>query len=369
MVYDVSTPSQMNRVFNFSAGPATLPVEVLEEVRAELLDWHHLGKSVMEISHRSKDFIALTEEIERDFRDLLNVPSDYHVLFLQGGGRGQFASVPLNLMGERGQADYFCTGIWSELAIMEAQKYGEVNIVASSQDQHYHTIPDAAQWQFNPNAAYVHLVDNETVNGVEFPRIPDVGAVPLVADMSSNLLSRELDITRFGVCYAGAQKNIGPSGMAIVVVRDDLLGQALPITPSILDYTHQAKARSMVNTPPTFAWYMAGKMFKWLQRHGGLAAMTARNQQKSEALYAAIDGSDFYLNHIDPRYRSRMNVVFHLADESKTADFVEQAERAGLSALKGHRRVGGLRASLYNAMPMEGVQALIEFMSEFERQV
>lgn len=357
-----------NRVYNFSAGPATLPLETLEQARQELLDWRNLGLSVMELSHRSKEFIEMAEEVEIDCRDLLQIPSNYKVLFLQGGGRSQFSMVPMNLLGEKQTADYLDTGIWSELAIKEAQRYCKVNVLASSKSSGYTTIPDTNTWQLNPKAAYVHYVDNETVNGVEFPFVPEVGEVPLVSDMSSNLFSRPFDISRFGLTYAGAQKNIGPAGLTLVFIREDLLERALPFTPSMFNYTLHAKEASMYNTPPTFAWYMAGLNFKWLKSQGGLNVMHEANQIKANALYRFIDGSDFYDNSVDPAYRSRMNVVFRLKNDSLNHQFLNEALEARLANLKGHELVGGMRASIYNAMPMEGVQHLIDFMTDFSRR-
>lgn len=354
----------MARVYNFSAGPATLPEEVLQQAKDELLDWHGLGMSVMEISHRGKDFLTVAQQSEADFRELLNVPSNYKVLFLQGGGRSQFAMVPMNLLQGKNEADYLDTGIWSNLAIKEAQRYCEVNVVASAQSQSYRTIPPSATWNMNRNAAYFHYVDNETINGVEFPDIPEV-EVPLVSDMSSNILSRHFDVSRFAVVYAGAQKNIGPAGLTVVVVREDLLGKALPFTPSMFNYELHAREGSMYNTPPTFAWYMAGLTFKWIKAHGGLVAFEQQNKRKSQLLYDFIDQSDFYYNVVDKAYRSRMNVVFSLRDESLNEQFLQESTQAGLCNLKGHKLAGGMRASIYNALPEEGVRQLIVFMEDF----
>lgn len=358
----------MTRKYNFCSGPATLPVEVLEQAREELLDWQGKGMSVMEMSHRSDEFVAIAAEAERDFRELLQVPDNYRVLFLQGGATAQFSMVPLNLLRGRESADYIDTGIWSRKAIDEAKRYARVNVAASAKADNYLKIPDPAGWALDPQAAYVHYTPNETIGGVEFSWVPETGDVPLVADMSSTLLSRPLDVTKFGCIYAGAQKNIGPAGLTIVVVRDDLIGQALPVTPVGMDYKVAADNGSMYNTPPTFAWYLAGLVFKWLKRQGGLDAMAEINRRKAEKLYQAIDASAFYDNPIDPSCRSWMNIPFRLRDESLNAKFLQEAEAAGLLNLQGHRSVGGMRASIYNAMPEAGVDRLIEFMLEFERR-
>lgn len=358
----------MARVYNFSAGPATLPLEVLQQAQNELLDWHNLGMSVMEISHRSPEYSAMAQEAESDLRELLAIPSHYRVLFLQGGARSQFAMVPLNLLGTNKTADYINTGIWSALAIKEAQRYCKVNEVASSADANHITIPDKAEWQINEHSAYFHYVDNETINGVEFPFIPKVGVLPLVSDMSSNILSRPFDVSQFGLIYAGAQKNVGPAGLTLVIIREDLLGHALPFTPSMFNYDLHAKENSMYNTPPTFAWYMAGATFKWLKSRGGLEAIAKENRSKSQKLYAFIDVNDFYSNPVDVRYRSRMNVVFNLQNESLNDTFLQQARANGLANLKGHKLVGGMRASLYNALPEEGVDCLISFMKDFSKR-
>jgi phosphoserine aminotransferase len=358
----------MSRVFNFSAGPATLPEPVLERAKAELLDWRGTGMSVMEMSHRGKEFIAIAEQAETDLRELLAIPDNYKLLFLQGGASGQFAMVPMNLLGDKTTADYVNTGSWSKKAIAEAKRYCAVNVVASAEASKFTTVPPRDQWDCDPQAAYIHYTPNETINGVEFPDIPRVGEVPLVADMSSTILSRPLDISKFGVIYAGAQKNIGPAGLTIVIVREDLFGRALPTTPSIFDYQVQAKADSMSNTPPTYAWYMAGLVFQWLKDQGGLAVMAERNQRKAQRLYDAIDQSGYYKNPVDPPYRSWMNVPFTLPDSDLDKTFLAEAKSAGLVTLAGHRSVGGMRASIYNAMPEQGVQALIAFMDDFQRR-
>ncbi len=359
----------MPRAYNFSPGPAMLPEEVLQQVQAELLDWQGLGLSVMEISHHSPQFKHLVQTAEQDFRELLNIPPNYKVLFLQGGGRSQFAMVPLNLLGAKKTADYIDIGIWSNMAAKEAARYAAVNIVASSAESNYRTIPPQSSWQCQSDAAYFHYVDNETVNGVEFPVQPNVQHAPLVADMSSNILSRTIDVAAHGVIYAAAQKNAGPAGITLVIVREDLLDQALPITPTMFNYTVHAKANSLYNTPPTFAWYVTALVFQWLKRQGGIAAMETINARKAKKLYALIDSSELYQNTVDANYRSRMNVVFTLADETLNERFLQEADNAGLVGLKGHSFVGGMRASLYNAMPEAGVDVLIDFMREFERRV
>lgn len=356
------------RVFNFSAGPAALPLEVLEQAREELPDWRHSGMSVMEVSHRSKAFVAAAAQAEADMRELLAVPQDYRVLFVQGGATGQFSAVPLNLAGPGDRADYINTGQWSAKAISEARRFLDVNVVADEAASRYATVPAPSSLQLDPRAGYLHYTPNETIGGVEFPYIPEAGSVPLVADMSSTLLSRPLDISRFGLIYAGAQKNIGPAGITVVIVRADLLGRARAGTPLVMDYQKIAEADSMLNTPPTFAWYLSGLVFQWLKRQGGLAAMAARNEAKARRLYAAIDGSSFYANPVAPECRSWMNVPFTLAKPELEKTFAAEAATAGLMHLEGHRSVGGMRASLYNAMPMEGIEALVGFMQEFERR-
>jgi len=357
----------MTRSYNFCSGPAALPAEVLEQARDELLNWRNKGMSVMEMSHRSAEFVGIAEEAEQDFRDLLGIPSNYKVLFLQGGASAQFSMVPLNLLQGRGKADYIDTGIWSRKAIDEGRRYAEVNVVASAKAENYRVIPVQSQWNLDPSAAYVHYTPNETIGGVEFQYIPEVGDVPLVADMSSNLLSRPLDVSKFGCIYAGAQKNIGPAGLTIVIVREDLIGQARPETPVMMDYKVAADNGSMYNTPPTFAWYLAGLVFKWLKRQGGVEAIAEVNRRKAEKLYQAIDGSDFYNNPIAPSCRSWMNIPFTLRDEALNNQFLAEAEAAGLVNLQGHRSVGGMRASIYNSMPEAGVDVLIDFMRQFEK--
>ena len=321
----------------------------------------------MEMSHRSKEYLSIATQAETDLRTLLAIPDNYKVLFLQGGATSQFAMVPMNLLRGRTQADYINTGAWSKKAIAEAQRYCEVNVAASSADSKFNTIPAFDSWQLNARAAYVHYTPNETIGGVEFHEIPDTGDVPLVADMSSTILSRPLDVSRYGLIYAGAQKNIGPAGLTVVIVRDDLIGTTLPGTPSMFDYRAHADNGSMLNTPPTFAWYLAGLVFVWLHEQGGLAAMAELNRRKAQHLYAAIDGSEFYHSPVDPACRSWMNVPFTLDNPDLDSDFLGMAKAAGLLNLKGHRSVGGMRASIYNAMPEAGVDALIGFMQEFER--
>lgn len=354
-------------IYNFSAGPAMLPVEVMKEAQAEFRNFNDMGVSVMELSHRSSEYIAVAKEAEQDLRDLLQVPDNYKILFLQGGGRGQFSALAMNLMGKNPNADYIVTGQWSKSAIAEAEKVGKVRVLNGFEGND-NTTPLARHWDLDPNAAYVHYCVNETVEGVEYPFIPETGEVPLIADMSSTILSRPLDVSKFGLIYAGAQKNIGPSGLAVVIVRDDLLDQACPQTPIVMDYAAMAKADSMVNTPPTYAWYLAGLVFKWLKRQGGLDAMGERNKAKAALFYNYVDNSDFYSNSVHPEARSWMNIPFQLNDDSLNDAFLSQAQAAGLTTLKGHRSVGGMRASIYNAMPIEGVQALVDFMDEFAKQ-
>jgi phosphoserine aminotransferase len=358
----------MARVFNFSAGPAALPLEVLEQARQEMTDWRGCGMSVMELSHRSKEFIGIAEQAEADLRGLLKVPENYRILFVQGGATSQFGAVPLNLAAADGKADYVVTGSWSKKALAEAQRLCDARAAASSADSSFTEIPDPKQWQLRSDAAYLHYTPNETIGGVEFHFIPDSNGVPLVADMSSTILSRPLDVSRFGVIYAGAQKNIGPAGLTIVIVRDDLVDRAREATPQMLAYAPMAAAGSMLNTPPTYAWYMAGLVFRWLLQQGGLEGMARINREKAALLYKAIDDSAFYANPVREDCRSWMNVPFTLADADLDGTFLEEAKAAGLTNLKGHRSVGGMRASIYNAMPLGGVQALVDFMADFERR-
>ncbi|WP_165854861.1 3-phosphoserine/phosphohydroxythreonine transaminase [Marinobacter sp. JSM 1782161] len=358
----------MSRAYNFCAGPATLPEEVLRQAREEMLDWQGTGMSVMEMSHRSDEFVAIAETAEQDLRELAGVSDDYAVLFMQGGASSQFATVPLNLLGEKSSADYVNTGIWSKKAIAEARRFADVNVAASSEAQGFTTIPGQAEWQTRPDAAYLHYTPNETIGGLEYDFVPESGGVPLVADMSSTMLSRPVDISKFGLIYAGAQKNIGPSGLVVVIIRKDLLGHARPGTPTMLDYKTIADNGSMYNTPATYSWYLAGLVFKWLKAQGGVAAMGEINQRKARKLYDFIDTSDFYANPIEPRFRSWMNVPFTLADDGLNAEFLKGAEARSLLNLKGHRSVGGMRASIYNAMPEAGVDALIDYMTAFEKE-
>ncbi|MBY5267992.1 3-phosphoserine/phosphohydroxythreonine transaminase [Spiribacter salinus] len=358
----------MARVYNFSAGPAVLPEPVLEQAASEMLDWHGTGMSVMEMSHRGKSFVSIAEQAEAALRELLAVPDNYKVLFLQGGATAQFAAVPLNLLGDASSVDYLNSGSWSKKAIAEAKNYTSVNVVAEGGNTDPMTIPPQAEWALDPNAAYLHYCANETITGVELHEPPQVGDVPLVSDMSSTFLSRPIDVSRYGVIYAGAQKNFGPAGLTVVIVRDDLLDRASHQTPSVWHYQRQAEADSMLNTPATYSWYIAGLVFQWLQAEGGLSAMGERNQRKAARLYAAIDASDFYRNPVAPEVRSLMNVPFVLADDQLDGQFLDEAAKAGLHTLKGHRSVGGMRASIYNAMPEAGVDALIDFMADFERR-
>ena len=358
----------MSRVYNFSAGPATIPKEVLFTVRDELLNWHGIGMSVAEISHRSEEFIKIAEEAERDLRELLAVPDHYHVLFLQGGARLQFSMVPMNLLANHKKAVYINSGVWSHLAIKEAKKYCDPHLATNANKRDYTTIPDQKTWDIPNEIAYFYYVDNETVNGIEFPFIPDVDSI-LVCDMSSNLLSRPFDVSRYGLIFACAQKNMGLSGLTVVIIHSDLLKlQPLPTTPSYLQYAIHAKENSFMNTPPTFAWYLAGLIFKWIKKEGGVAVLAERNQRKSDKFYNFIDQSDFFHNPINPAYRSRMNIIFTLADEKLNSTFLKKATENGLANLKGHRFLGGMRASVYNAISEEGVDALIDFMQQFEKR-
>ena len=357
----------MTRVFNFSAGPAALPQDVLTQLRDEMLDWHGHGMSVMEMSHRGKAFVGIAQQAEADLRELLAVPDNYKVLFLQGGATAQFAAIPLNLTVPGTTADYVNTGAWSKKAIAEAKRYVKVNVAADA-GANYSTVPPEGQWQRTPNAAYLHYTPNETIGGVEFPFVPQTGDVPLVADMSSTILSRPIDVSRFGVIYAGAQKNIGPAGLVVVIVREDLLGRARPDVPTVFDWAAMAADGSMLNTPATYSWYVAGLVFQWIKRQGGLAAMEASNRAKATQLYGAIDKSGFYRNPVTIESRSWMNVPFTLPDPDLDKPFLDGARKAGLVTLEGHRSVGGMRASLYNAMPLAGVDALVDYMGEFQRR-
>lgn len=356
------------RAYNFCAGPAALPTAVLEKAQAELLDWHGKGLSIMEMSHRSKDYVAVAEKAEADLRKLMNIPENYKVLFLQGGASLQFSAIPLNLLGKNSKADYIHTGIWSEKATQEAQRYGDINIVeAATSINGKLAISEQNTWNLSDDAAYVHYAENETIGGIQFANIPETDK-PLVSDFSSSILSAPLDVSKFGLIYAGAQKNIGPAGLTLVIVRDDLLDQAKPEIPSLLKYGSQAKNDSMVNTPATYAWYLSGLVFEWLLEQGGVDAMYKTNLEKSKLLYGYIDSSDFYNNPIALPNRSIMNVPFTLADEALDKLFLKEAEENHLLNLAGHRSVGGMRASIYNAVPLEGVQALVNFMDDFAQR-
>jgi phosphoserine aminotransferase len=356
-------------VYNFSAGPAVLPHEVLVQARDDMLDWHGSGMSVMEMSHRGPEFQSIHAAALRDLRELLAVPDNYRILFLQGGGLGENANVPMNLVGRCAQpatVDFVHTGSWSGKSIKEAARYAHVNVAASGADGRFTAVPPQESWRLTPGAAYLHLCTNETIDGVEFNFVPTVqGGTPLVADMSSHILSRRIDVARYGVIFGGAQKNIGPAGLTIVIVREDLLGHALPICPSAFDWRVVAEHDSMYNTPPTYAIYIAGLTFQWIKRQGGVAALEQRNIEKARLLYQALDADDFYQNRVAPECRSRMNIPFYLRDESLNDQFLAGAKARGLLQLKGHKSVGGMRASIYNAMPIEGVQALVDYLNEF----
>jgi len=358
----------MTRIFNFSAGPAVLPTEVLQQAASEMLDWHGSGMSVMEMSHRGPEFSSIHRQALDDLRELLQVPANYKILFQQGGGLGQNAIVPLNLAGRRADPviDFIHTGSWSGKSVKEAARYARVNVAASSEADHFSRVPARESWRLTPGAAYLHLCTNETIDGVEYQDAPLIDPdVPIVADMSSHILSRRIDIAKYGVIFAGAQKNIGPAGLTLVIVRDDLLGSASPQCPSAFNWKTCAEHDSLYNTPPTYAIYIAGLVFAWLKQQGGVAALEARNIEKARLLYAALDADDFYANRVAPEYRSRMNVPFYLRDETLNDQFLAGAKTRGLLQLKGHKSVGGMRASIYNAMPIEGVQALVDYLNEF----
>ena len=367
----------MTRAFNFSAGPAALPAEVLTQAAEEMLDWHGAGMGVMEMSHRGREFMSILADAQANLRELLAVPDNYRILFMQGGALAENAIIPMNLLGgareaQRQTADYVVTGSWSVKSQKEARKYCDVNIAASTEAEHFTRLPGMDEWRLSKEPAYVHICTNETIHGVEYFWTPDLATagladVPLVADVSSHILSRPMDVSKFGVMYGGAQKNIGPSGLTVVIVRDDLLGRALPFTPSAFDWKIVAENDSMFNTPPTYAIYIAGLVFQWLKRQGGLAAMEAQNKAKAELLYGFLDGSDFYRTPVAPDCRSRMNVPFFLHDDALNETFLAGARERGLLQLKGHKSVGGMRASIYNAMPLDGVRALVDYLREFER--
>lgn len=359
----------MTRAFNFSPGPAALPEAVLREAQESLLEWGDERASVMEISHRGKAFMQMAEQTEQDLRELLAIPAHYRVLFLQGGASQHFAQIPMNLARPGQEADYILTGAWSQKAMAEAGHFVQTRVAASSEMEGFRSIPEREQWRLSPQAAYVHIVSNETIHGVQYQHTPDVGELPLVADMSSDILSRPLDVSRYGLIYAGAQKNIGPSGLVLMIVREDLLARSAGRVARIFDYAEHAREHSLLNTPPTFAWYLAGRVFAWIKAQGGLQAMAVRNARKAQTLYAAIDGSGgYYRNRVEAAVRSHMNVPFALHDAALDAIFLEQSRAAGLLALKGHRVLGGMRASIYNAMPQEGVDTLVAFMRDFAQR-
>ena len=364
----------MSDVYNFCAGPAMLPTDVMVKAQQEFIDWQGTGCSVMELSHRSKEFICVAQQAEKDLRKLMSIPENYKVLFCHGGGRGQFSAVPLNLLLPNTCADYIVSGSWSKAAAKEAENFGDINVidirtVSDNDNDSEKSVVNPKDWSLNSKASYVHYCPNETVDGIEIFELPDTHGVPIIADMSSTILSREIDVSKFGLIYAGAQKNIGPSGLTIVIIREDLLGNAQPTTPAIMNYQIISDNDSMYNTPPTYAWYLAGLVFSWLKDKGGVEAIAEINQQKASLLYQFIDNSSCYMNNIAPQYRSLMNIPFWLEDESQNDLFLAEAEQAGLTALKGHRMVGGMRASIYNAMPIEGVQQLVDFMQQFEKEI
>ena len=358
--------ASVKRAINFSAGPAALPEEVLRLAAAEMLDWHGSGMSVMEMSHRGKQFIAIHAEAEADLRELLAIPANYKVLFLQGGAIAENAIVPMNMLRGRDGADYIHTGEWSKKSIKEAGKYCKVNVAASGEDRNFSYIPARETWKLDRNAAYVHICSNETIGGLEYHWVPDTGNVPLIADMSSHILSRPVDVAKYGLIYGGAQKNIGPAGLTIVIVRDDLIGKGSPTPPTMLDYKTHAENDSMYNTPPTYGIYIAGLVFQWLKQQGGLVAIEKQNIAKAKMLYDYLDASGFYANPVRREDRSLMNVPFTLKDAALDEEFLKGAKAKGMAQLKGHRSVGGMRASIYNAMPVAGVAALVAYMKEFE---
>jgi len=356
----------MTQAYNFSAGPAMLPKPVLLKIQEELIEYQNSKASVMEISHRGVDFMEAAEKSEKDLRTLLKIPDHYKVLFLQGGASSQFSMVPINLLRGGAKANYANTGHWSVKAIAEAKRYCDVNVCTDNSGNNFTNIEDFQNWKIDEDASYLHYTPNETIAGLEFDYIPDV-SMPIAADMSSTILSREIDVSKYGVIYAGSQKNIGPSGLTIVIVREDLIGSVIDGQPKLFDYATQANNDSMFNTPATFPWYAAGRVFEWLKEQGGLSAMQKINKTKAETLYRAIDNSDFYSNPVSVKFRSWMNVPFLLADEKLNSLFLERSKDADLLALKGHRSVGGMRASIYNAMPQDGVDALVSFMKDFEK--
>lgn len=360
----------MRKVFNFNAGPAILPEEVLQQAQAEMLDWHGTGMSIMELGHRGPEFKEVAEQSEADLRELMNIPKNYQVFFLPGGATAQFAMIPLNLFGSADKADYIDTGIWSKKAIDEAKRYGDVQVAATLQDNNgLFEIPPQKEWKLRTDVSYVHYTPNETIEGVQFHWVPQTGSIPLVADMSSMILAQPIDVSRFGIIYAGAQKNIGQAGITVVIVRDDLIREPLPRTPTLYTYKIHAENKSFYNTPPTYAWYIAGLMLAWMRKKGGVPVFTEINKRKAEKLYSFIDShKEFYRNPVHPNSRSIMNVPFNLNSSELTDKFLKESTQVGLTNLKGHRLAGGVRASIYNAMPEEGVDKLIEFMKEFERK-
>lgn len=358
----------MARIYNFSAGPSTLPEAVLHQAREEMLDWQGSGMSVMEMSHRGKHFSAIAEQLEADIRELMTIPDNYKVLFLQGGATAQFSMIPMNLLQGKNKACYVNTGAWSTKAIKDASRYCEVRVSATAEESGFTGIPEISEWEIDSDAAYLHYTANETIHGVEFPYIPESQGLPLVCDMSSNILSRPVDVSRFGLIYAGAQKNMGPAGVTLVIVRDDLIGAVDPKLPDVFNYAIQDKNGSMLNTPATYNWYLVGLVLKWLKSVGGVEAIEAQNVKKASLLYQVIEQSQLYRNPVQSEYRSRMNVPFILSDADLDKKFLAEAEAHGLFELKGHRSVGGMRASIYNAMPEQGVRALCDFMIEFERK-
>lgn len=358
----------MSRVFNFSAGPAMLPQAVLEQAQAEMLDWQGTGMSVMEMSHRGKEYMSIAEKAMKDLRDIMSIPETHEILFLQGGASSQFAMIPMNLLRGKSSADYINTGAWSKKAIEEAKLYCDVNVAATTEANKFTSAPTQSELNLKGDAAYVHYTPNETIGGVEFDYVPETSGVPLVADLSSTILSRPVDVSKFGLIYAGAQKNIGPAGLTVVIVRKDLMGETIKGTPSMLDYKIHADNESMYNTPPTYAWYLAGLVFEWIKQKGGLTAMAEINKRKADKLYAAIDSSDFYTNPVKINNRSWMNVPFTLPDAELDSVFLAEAKKVNLMTLKGHRSVGGMRASIYNAMPEAGIDTLVEFMKDFEKK-
>ena len=360
-----------HRIYNFAPGPATLPEEVLQRASKDILNWQSLGTGVMEVSHRGKPFMACYQEAIADLRDLMQIPENYEILFLQGGGIGENAAIPMNLMGlaKNGpQADFVVTGTWSQKSISEASKYGTARLAASSKEQQFNTIPANQSWDISEDSAYLHICDNETVGGLEYGYVPNTKGIPLVADISSNILSKVIDVSKYGVLFGGIQKNIGPAGMTIVIVRKDLIGHAMSITPTVWDWKIQAANDSMINTPPTFAIYLAGQVFKWLKQQGGVATIEAINRKKSDLLYQTLERSSLYDARVDVAYRSKMNVTFYLKDETLMDAFLKGAEDNGMIGLKGHKSVGGIRASIYNAMPLVGVEKLANYLLEFERK-